>query len=219
MGIVNLTQRQINLLHTLVDHQRNGRLIEPFGTIPVSASEYVIYIRRQSSMRVRHAHDLDALCVGGYLEYEWNRLSNAKLYTVSKLAHLAFKSGELTVREDKSTLSAPVSLKNRYLRPEDQAYLALLDETNRMRGLLKRELSIILYGSDLGDAIAELTAVQDLYYMVRPETAVITTILHTIGQRLMKQLATVDDIEGLTAVAQALVTFGSWSRLIFQLCR
>ncbi len=218
MGMVQLTQRQINLLYILVDHQRNGRLIEPFGTVPISASEYVIYIRRQSSMRVRHVHDFDALCENGYLEYEWNRLSNAKLYTVSKLAHLTFKSGELTVRKEKTMQIAPVTLKNGHLSSEDQKYMALLDEANRVRMLLKREIAAVLYGTDLGDAVAELTAVQDLYYMVRPDTDVITQIVHKIGQRLVAQLAIVDDMDGRTAVAQSLVTFGLWTQLVFRLC-
>lgn len=214
---MNLTQRQINLLYTLVDHQRNGRLTEPFGLVPINASESVIYIRQQSSMRLRHADDLDALCLNGYLDYTWNRLSNGRIYTVTKLAQLAFKSGELTVREEKTKSQIPMLPINSNLSPEHQEYMSLLHEANHIRMVLKREMAVVLYGANLGDAIAEITAVQDLYYMVRPETAVIAQILQQIGGRLMAQFTTTDSIEDQLSAAQAVTTFGIWTRLIFQL--
>lgn len=217
MGIKQLTQRQINLLYVLVDHWQNGRLIEPFGLVPINASEYVIYVRQQSSMRLRHADDLDALCLNGYLEYSWNRLSNGKLYSVTKLARLAFKSGQLVMRAELTESVAPVVVANNHLSPENQEYMTLLAETNRVRMQLKREMTAVLYGTELGDAVAELTAVQDMYYMVRPETAVIAQTLHQIGSRLMAEFAAVDGVEDSLAVSQVLVTFGAWTRLIFQL--
>jgi len=217
MGIVNLTQRQINLLHTLVDHQRNGRLIEPFGLVPVNVSEYVIYVRQRSSLRLRFADDIDALCHNGYLDHDWNRLSNGKVYTVTKLAQLAFKSGELIMRQEKPALFISPPSKNGHLSADAQSYMVLLDEVNKMRVVLKREMSLVLYGTNLGDAVAELTAVQDMYYMARPETAVIVQALHQIGERLMAQLPIVDTMEDRLAIAQAIATFGEWTHLVFQL--
>lgn len=219
-----LTQRQKKLLYQLVDHQQNGRLLEPFGLIPTGASEYAIYLRYQTSMHVYWASDLDVLCVYGYLNYKWNRMSNAKLYSVSKTAQQLFKSGQLAINEQTSTKNQllkdrldiqPVILSAKPTIQHNR--VSLLQAADVLHSIMKQELRGMLEGITLGDAIAEITAVQDMYYMILPETAVIDQNLHRLSQRITNQLAAATTTAGKLAAAQTLVSFSSWTHIIFQL--
>ncbi len=219
-----LTQRQKKLLYQLVDHQQNGRLHEPFGLIPIGASEYAIYLRYQTSMHVYWASDLDVLCVYGYLDYKWNRMSNAKLYSVSKTAQQLFKSGQLAINEQPSTENQlikdrldiqPVIFSAKHTIQRNR--ISLLQAADELLVILKQELGETLEGVVLGDAIAEITAVQDMYYMILPETAVIDQSLHRLSQHITDQLIAATTTEGKLAAAQTLVSFSSWTHIIFQL--
>ena len=214
-----LTQRQKKLLYQLVDHHVNGRLHEPFGLIPTGASEYSIYLRYRASMHVYWASDLDVLCVHGYLDYKWNRMSTAKLYSVSKTARQLYKSGQLAINGQSPTDN---QLEDRlHLHPVvphvRRNRVSLLQAADALHIILKQDLGNILEGVALGDTIAELTAVQEMYYMILPETAVIDQNLHSLSQRITDQFATATAIEDKLAVAQTSVSFSSWTHIIFQL--
>ncbi len=218
-----LTQRQKKLLYQLVTHQINGRLDEPFGLVPTGAAEYAIYLRYQSRMRVYWASDLDVLCVYGYLDYKWNRMSNAKLYSVSKTARQLFKSGQLAINGQLATDEQLIEGRLRVQPfvstakpPIQRNRVSLLQSADASLVILKKDLGDILEGVVLGDAIAEITAVQDMYYMILPETAVIDHNLHHLSQRITNQLTTATTTRGKLAVTQALLSFSSWSHLIFQ---
>ncbi|MEJ2749112.1 MAG: hypothetical protein P8183_14580 [Anaerolineae bacterium] len=212
-----LTQRQKSLLYQLVEQQQCGQLREPFGLVPTGPSEYVIYLFSKPSMRLNWICDLDALCVLGYLEYRWNRLSNARLYRISKAAKLAFKSGELAFVSPEKQLPTKNGHFDKFRANPPTDRLSLLRKAESVRVVLKHELGTILQGIALGDAIAEVIIIQDLYYMVTPNTTTLFQTLSQLGQRITTQIAAAETFAEKTAVTHTLATFSSWSYLISQL--
>lgn len=108
MDIDFLTPSQAWLLEKLVKFQQCGELIEPFIPLPVGTAHYVIYLRTLEGLQFRWLSDLDVLCLHQFLSYKWNRMSTAKAYQVTTLAHTVIDGSPSQAGQENSALSAKV---------------------------------------------------------------------------------------------------------------
>ncbi len=203
MKNTQLVPRQINLLCELVAHNRHGRLFEPFGAIPTQNQEYVIYLRGQDSLYLTQLSDLDALCAADYLDAHWNRLSNARLYSLSKGAIEAVKSG-LIVGEQR-------------VSKQTQTAVTPRQTADMLRSALKGHMAASMKGIALGEAIICLGNIQDAYYQSVPDTAVIMHRLDELGQQLMAHLQTAVTIPEKVAASHTIASFAEWACAIYSM--
>lgn len=86
VAVHDLTARQQQLLSQLVQYYEEQRLFGAIRPIPTGPAAYTIYLRGKHNMTLHHIGDLDALCAAGYLDYEYTRFGNNKVFTLSQRA-------------------------------------------------------------------------------------------------------------------------------------
>ena len=184
---IPLTPQQHALFFRLAQLDHDGSLFGKIIPIPISASQYVIYLSGTENMRIRQLSDLDALAEIGLLEYELSRMGTTKHYNVSSEGRKVFGSGEF--------------------KGEPFTRLGLvLDEAR----LLKMLLVDLLEGDVLSMVLTEIGFVHNLLDARSPDPRIVRKTF----QKILRTLDPVWDDGDLAKLTQTMAVFGKWTRAI-----
>lgn len=186
-----LTPSQIDLIRNLVRCELNGILIHPIRPIPISADEYVIYLKGKHNFRFRNFGDIDALCAIGLLSYRFSRFGAGKEYQITKLGKQLHKSGLLA----------------------EGLALEQIDKLDRVTQDLKRSLNYMLTGTAKDRAEAHVDSV---CAWIADETPNIIRIQKEL-QCVMQMIGTQFTYVPLKEAVDATASFGEWCDVVEQI--
>lgn len=83
---MQLNERQKHLLQSLVRCHQDDLLFDVIRPIPTGPDTYVLYLRGKHNMTLTHISDLDVLCVHGFLDFDFSRFGNQKVFALSEKA-------------------------------------------------------------------------------------------------------------------------------------
>ncbi|HFC11289.1 MAG TPA: hypothetical protein ENJ56_00495 [Anaerolineae bacterium] len=185
-----LTVGQTDLIRNLVRCELNDILIHPIRPIPISADEYVVYLKGKHNFRFRNFGDIDILCAVGLLSYRYSRFGAGKEYQITKLSKQLYKSGQLL----------------------DGVELARSDKLQNATRDLKRTLRYMLAGAALDRAEAHVDSVNDWATDTAPNIPRIQKELQMISQMIGTRFTYVK----LRDATMATAAFGAWCEIVEQ---
>lgn len=190
---MKLTVSQIDLFCNLVSNEQDGRLYLPIRPIPTNADEYVIYLKGRPSMRFRDYGDIDALCAGGLLDYEFGRMGTSKAFTITKFGRQLYLSGALN----------------------EELELERIDLLTERANHLKSVLSFMMAGEALERALAEVRYVNEQLKFNPPSKKRIQPALQHINEMIASRFGFVTFEEAVATAA----AFGAWCVAIEEVVR
>lgn len=207
MEISNLSQSQVDILAQLVKYKRNGELIEPFIPLPMGPANYIIYLKTEPSLHVKWISDLDILCLFGYLNFQWNRMSTGKAYWVSQ-----FK-----VTADPTPHELADQIIPEALRPVVFMHASDHNDQDDQSALpLKEAFAALMPSADLDDALRAISEISWMTKQVNPNTRqILQKVDYTqrLAHSFMRTARTRNELEKQAALNTAL---GAWQLSIIR---
>ena len=226
MSVIELNLRQKKLLQQLAELKKSNQLTEPFTPFPVDLMNYVVYLRSRYNLRIQWISDLEALCLAGYLTYEWNRMLTSKKFCVSKLG-MSILSDETFItkddyrREHPSLSGFDLFVDSNTQPPSSDSFnLLLAADLEKVSLALKESLTECLQGEELGSAVAELNFVISAVVSPDPDQAEVAKSVRNIGNIILEQVGRDTSESHLLSDAasqdscHALMVFGLWNKQV-----
>ena len=194
MAVIELNLRQKKLLQQLAELKKSNQLTEPFTPFPVDLMNYVVYLRSRYNLRIQWISDLEALCLAGYLTYEWNRMLTSKKFCVSKLGMSVLDDATFITKEDyrreHPSLSGFDLFVDSNTQPPstDSFNLLLAADLEKVSLALKAAMTESLSAEELGSAIAELNFVVSAAVSPSPDQAAVAKAVQNIGNAILGQV-------------------------------